>query len=406
MRTEPPSCATLVTYVGSTRVRIHASRVSARTHTALGFSLSSYCPVRMPYLTEAQMKELAATAKAIVAPGKGILAADESTGTIGKRFSNIGLENVEENRRLYRQLLFSCDKDEMGKYISGVILYHETFFQKGDDGTPFVKMLKDRGIIPGIKVDKGVVKLLGTEDETTTQGLDGLADRCKEYYDGGARFAKWRCVLKIGNGRPTELAINENANVLARYASICQMNGLCPIVEPEILTDGNHDLQACIDASERTLAAVYKALNDHHVYLEGTLLKPNMVLPGVECTKKHTPEEVALATVTTFQRHLPVAVPGVTFLSGGQSEIVATTHLNAINKFNAVKPWSLTFSYGRALQASVLQAWKGKPENVKVAQEVFLHRARCNGLAALGKYDGEESAGAAAKSLFVKDHQY
>ena len=360
----------------------------------------------MPYLTEAQKKELAATAKAIVAPGKGLLAADESTGTIGKRFSNIGVENVEENRRLYRQLLFSCDKDEMGKHISGVILYHETFFQKSDDGTPFVKLLQDRGIIPGIKVDKGVVKLLGTDEETTTQGLDGLADRCKEYYEGGARFAKWRCVLKIGNGRPTELSVNENANVLARYASICQLNGLCPIVEPEILTDGDHDLQACIEASERTLAAVYKALSDHHVYLEGSLLKPNMVLPGVDCAKKYTPEEVALATITTFQRHLPVAVPGVTFLSGGQSEIVATTHLNAINKYEAVKPWGLTFSYGRALQASVLQAWQGKPENVKKAQEVLLHRARCNGLAALGKYEGEDSAGEAAKSLFVMDHQY
>ena len=360
----------------------------------------------MPYLTEEQKKELAATARAIVAPGKGILAADESTGTIGKRFSNISVENVEENRRLYRQLLFTCDAGEMVKYISGVILYHETFFQKADDGTPFVKLLRDRGIVPGIKVDKGVVKLLGTDDETTTQGLDGLAERCKEYYDGGARFAKWRCVLKIGGGRPTELALAENANVLARYASICQMNGLCPIVEPEILTDGDHDLQACVDATERTLAAVYKALSDHHVYLEGTLLKPNMVLPGVDCTKKYTPEEVARATITTFQRHLPVAVPGVTFLSGGQSEIVATTHLDAINKYQAVKPWGLTFSYGRALQASVLQTWQGKAENVKAAQEVFLHRARCNGLAALGKYEGEEGAGAAAKSLFVKDHQY
>ena len=360
----------------------------------------------MPYLTEAQKKELAATAKAIAAPGKGILAADESTGTIGKRFANIGVENVEDNRRLYRQLLFTCDKEEMGKYISGVILYHETFFQKADDGRLFVELIKERGIVPGIKVDKGVVKLLGTDDETTTQGLDGLAERCKEYYDGGARFAKWRCVLKISNGRPTELAVNENANVLARYASICQMNGLCPIVEPEILTDGDHDLQACIDASERTLAAVYKALSDHHVYLEGTLLKPNMVLPGVDCTKKSTPEEVAVATVTTFQHHLPVAVPGVTFLSGGQSELVATKHLNAINAYKAVKPWALTFSYGRALQASVLQKWQGKPENVKAAQEVFIHRARCNGLAALGKYEGEEGAEAAAKSLFVADHQY
>lgn len=359
----------------------------------------------MPYLTEAQKKELAATAQAIVAPGKGILAADESTGTIGKRLATINVENTEENRRQYRQLLFTADK-EIGRYLGGVILFHETFFQKADDGTPFVKLIQDRGIVPGIKVDKGVVKLLGTDDETTTQGLDGLAERCQEYYEGGARFAKWRCVLKIGNGRPTELAIRENANVLARYASICQMNGLCPIVEPEILTDGSHDLEACIDASERTLAAVFKALNDHHIYLEGTLLKPNMVLPGVDCSKTYTPEEVAAATVTVFQRTLPVAVSGVTFLSGGQSELVATAHLDAINKYKATKPWALTFSYGRALQASVLQTWKGKPENVKAAQDVLMHRARCNSLAALGKYEGEETAGAAAQSLHVKDHQY
>lgn len=359
----------------------------------------------MPYLTDAQKKELNATARAMVAPGKGLLAADESTGTIGKRLATIGMENTTENGRLYRQLLFTSDKS-MANYISGVILFHDTFYQKADDGTLFVKLIQDKGIIPGIKVDKGVVKLLGTDDETTTQGLDGLAERCKEYYDGGCRFAKWRCVLKIGNGRPSQLAIMENANVLARYASICQMNGLCPIVEPEILTDGDHDLEACMAASEKTLAAVYKALNDHNVYLEGTLLKPNMVLPGAQCTKQYTPEQVGEATVTVFQRTLPIAVPGVTFLSGGQSEIVATTHLNAINAFKAVKPWALTFSYGRALQASVLKAWNGKPENVSEAQKVFLHRAKCNGLAALGKYEGEDAAGAASQSLFVADHQY
>lgn len=359
----------------------------------------------MPYLTEEQKKELAATAKAIVAPGKGILAADESTGTIGKRFATISVENTEENRRQYRQLLFTTDK-VVADHISAAILFEETLFQKTDDGVPFPKVLQDKGIIPGIKVDKGVVKLLGTDDETTTQGLDGMAERCQNYYKAGARFAKWRCVLKIGNGRPTELAVRENANVLARYASICQMNGLCPIVEPEILTDGDHDLEACVVATERVLAAVYKALDDHHIYLEGSLLKPNMVLPGVDCPKKYTPEEVAAATVTTFQRHLPVAVPGVTFLSGGQSEIDATIHLNAINAYKAVKPWAFTFSYGRALQASVLQAWKGKKENVEAAQKAFMHRAKCNGLAALGQYTGEEGAGAAQKSLFVKDHQY
>ncbi len=359
----------------------------------------------MPFLTEEQKKELRETAQAIVAPGKGILAADESTGTIGKRFANINVENTEENRRLYRQLLFTTDKT-YAQNISGVILFDETFRQSTDDGKRFVDVLKEVGVVPGIKVDKGVVQLLGTDEETTTQGLDGMAERCKEYYDGGCRFAKWRCVLKIGNGRPSQLAIIENANVLARYASICQLNGLCPIVEPEILTDGDHDLEACMAASEKVLAAVYKALSDHNIYLEGTLLKPNMVLPGVQCTKKYTPEQVAEATVTVFQRTLPVAVPGVTFLSGGQSEIVATTHLNAINAYKAKKPWGLTFSYGRALQASILKAWGGKPENVKTAQDVFIHRARCNGLAALGKYTGEDSTAAASQNLFVADHQY
>lgn len=359
----------------------------------------------MPYLTEEQKKELRETAQAIVAPGKGLLAADESTGTIGKRFANINVENTEANRQFYRQLLFTTDK-EYTKYISGVILYDETFRQSTQDGRRFVDVLKEVGVIPGIKVDKGVVQLLGTDEETTTQGLDGMAERCKEYYDGGCRFAKWRCVLKIGNGRPSQLSIIENANVLARYASICQLNGLCPIVEPEILTDGDHDLEACMAASEKVLAAVYKALSDHNIYLEGTLLKPNMVLPGALCTKKYTPEQVAEATVTVFQRTLPVAVPGVTFLSGGQSEIVATTHLNAINAYKAKKPWGLTFSYGRALQASILKAWGGKAENVKAAQDVFIHRARCNGLAALGKYTGEDTTSAGTQSLFVADHQY
>lgn len=359
----------------------------------------------MPYLTEEQKKELRETARAVVAPGKGILAADESTGTIGKRFAGIGVENTTENARLYRQLLFTSDK-EVAKYISSVILFDGTFRQSADDGRRFTDILTSKGIIPGIKADTGVVPLLGTDEETTTQGLDDLAKRCKEYYDGGVRFAKWRCVLKIGGGRPSQLAVLENANVLARYASICQMNGLVPIVEPEILTDGDHDLQACVDASQRTLAAVYKALHDHNVYLEGTLLKPNMVLPGHDCPTKFTPEQVAEATVTVFQRTLPVAVPGVTFLSGGQSELVATTHLNAINQYKAIKPWALTFSYGRALQASVLRAWGGKPENVPAAQKVLLHRARCNGLAALGKYQGEDNAEEAAKTLHVAGYSY
>ena len=359
----------------------------------------------MPFLTEEQKKELRSNAQAIVAPGKGILAADESTGTIGKRFAAIKLDNNEENRRLYRQLLFSTDK-EYARYISAVILYDETFWQKNDAGVRFVDVLKGLGVISGIKLDKGVTPLLGTNDETTTQGLDDLGKRCKDYYDNGARFAKWRCVLKIGEGMPSQLSVMENANVLARYASICQMNGIVPIVEPEILTDGTHDLNTSIAASQRTLAAVFKALHDHNVYLEGTLLKPNMVLPGHDCTIKYTPEQIGEATVTVFQRTLPVAVPGVTFLSGGQSEVVATVHLNAINANSAVKPWKLTFSYGRALQATVIQVWNGKKENEKAAQDALLHRARCNSLASVGRYEKESNASAAAKDLHVTNYSY
>lgn len=358
-----------------------------------------------PFLTKEQENELRQTAEAIVAPGKGILAADESTSTIGKRFQSINLENTEENRRKYRQLLFTTDKI-VAEHISGVILFDETFRQKADDGTPFPKLLQQHGIIPGIKVDAGVVPLAGTIGEGTTQGLDKLAERCKEYYDGGCRFAKWRCVLTIGQHTPSHLAMLENANVLARYASICQANGLVPIVEPEVLQDGDHDLDRCQKVTEQVLAYVYKALADHHVYLEGTLLKPNMVTPGQSCPKKVSPQEIARATVTALQRGLPAAVPGVVFLSGGQSEVDASVNLNAINQYKGKKPWALTFSYGRALQASVLKAWQGKDANLKGAQKVFFTRARANGLAALGKYEGEESTTAASESLFVAKHQY
>lgn len=358
-----------------------------------------------PFLTKEQENELRQTAEAIVAPGKGILAADESTSTIGKRFQSINLENTEENRRKYRQLLFTTDKI-VAEHISGVILFDETFRQKADDGTPFPKLLQQHGIIPGIKVDAGVVPLAGTIGEGTTQGLDKLAERCKEYYDGGCRFAKWRCVLTIGQHTPSHLAMLENANVLARYASICQANKLVPIVEPEVLQDGDHDLDRCQKVTEQVLAYVYKALADHHVYLEGTLLKPNMVTPGQSCPKKVSPQEIARATVTALQRGLPAAVPGVVFLSGGQSEVDASVNLNAINQYKGKKPWALTFSYGRALQASVLKAWQGKDANLKGAQKVFFTRARANGLAALGKYEGEESTTAASESLFVAKHQY
>ncbi|KAJ9596255.1 hypothetical protein L9F63_027121 [Diploptera punctata] len=358
------------------------------------------------YPSPALQEELSKIANAIVAPGKGILAADESTSTIGKRFSDIGVENTEDNRRLYRQLLFSSDQ-VVSENISGVILFHETLYQKADDGTPFVELLKQKNIIPGIKVDKGVVPLFGSEDECTTQGLDDLAQRCAQYKADGCHFAKWRCVLKIKRNTPSYQSILENANVLARYASICQANRIVPIVEPEVLPDGEHDLERAQKVTETVLAAVYKALNDHHVYLEGTLLKPNMVTAGQSCPTKYTAQDIARATVTALNRTVPAAVAGITFLSGGQSEEEASVNLDAINKFNGKKPWPLTFSYGRALQASVLRAWGGKPDNVKTAQDELIKRAKANGLAAKGLYEAGSVIGSAAdKGLFIKDHNY
>ncbi|XP_061339136.1 fructose-bisphosphate aldolase, cytoplasmic isozyme [Gastrolobium bilobum] len=348
--------------------------------------------------------ELIANAAYIGTPGKGILAADESTGTIGKRLSSINVENVESNRRALRELLFTTPGAL--QYLSGVILFEETLYQSTAAGKPFVDVLKEGGVLPGIKVDKGTVELAGTDGETTTQGLDGLAQRCQKYYEAGARFAKWRAVLKIGPNEPSELAIHENAYGLARYAVICQENGLVPIVEPEILVDGPHDIHKCADVTERVLAACYKALNDHHVLLEGTLLKPNMVTPGSD-SPKVAPEVVAEHTVRALQRTVPAAVPAVVFLSGGQSEEQATLNLNALNQVKGKKPWSLSFSFGRALQQSTLKAWSGKEENVKKAQEAFLTRAKANSEATLGTYKGNAQLGeGAAESLHVKDYKY
>ncbi|KAL6141811.1 hypothetical protein ACLB2K_060097 [Fragaria x ananassa] len=347
--------------------------------------------------------ELIKNAAYIGTPGKGILAADESTGTIGKRFDSIKVENVEENRRALRELLFTAPG--VLQYLSGVILFEETLYQKTAEGKPFVEVLKEGGVLPGIKVDKGVVELAGTNGETTTQGLDGLGARCAKYYEAGARFAKWRAVLKIGPNEPSQLSINENANGLARYAIICQENGLVPIVEPEILVDGPHSIDKCADVTERVLAACYKALNDHHVLLEGTLLKPNMVTPGSEA-KKASPEVIAEYTVRALQRTTPAAVPAVVFLSGGQSEEEATLNLNAMNQLKGKKPWTLSFSFGRALQASTLKAWSGKKENVKAAQEALLTRAKANSEATLGTYQGDAKLGeGAAESLHVKDYK-
>ncbi|MBN3274687.1 ALDOA aldolase, partial [Polyodon spathula] len=378
-------------------------------------------PHQYPSLTSEQKKELSDIAHKIVAPGKGILAADESTGSMEKRMAQINTENTAENRRLYRQILF-CADDRVKPCIGGVIFFDETLYQKTDAGEVFSKYIRGRGMAVGIKaslvskiiiiiiicqVDKGVVPLAGTDGETTTQGLDGLSERCAQYKKDGADFAKWRCVLKITANTPSNLAIIENANVLARYASICQMNGIVPIVEPEILPDGDHDLKRSQYVTEKVLAAVYKALSDHHVYLEGTLLKPNMVTAGQACTHKYSPQEIAMATVTALRRTVPPAVPGVTFLSGGQSEEDASINLNAINQCPLPKPWALTFSYGRALQASALKTWAGKKENAKAAQEEYIKRALNNSQAALGKYVSSGDKGSAAsESLFIAGHAY
>lgn len=351
--------------------------------------------------------ELIATANAISAPGKGILAADESTGTIGKRFDAINVENNEENRRKYRQLLFQAEN--LQENISGTILFEETLFQNASDGTQLVDILKSKNIIPGIKVDKGIKPLSGTNGECVTQGMDDLDARCAKYYAQGARFAKWRAVLHIKDtigATPSQIAIDENAQTLARYASICQANGLVPIVEPEVLMDGDFGIETAAVATEKVLAACFKALSDHHVLLEGILLKPNMVRSGSDAATPATPDEIALATVRVLQHTVPCAVPGITFLSGGMSEEDASLSLNAINLAPGPKPWSLTFSYGRALQQSVLQAWKGLDENVASAQTVLLARAKANGLANLGKYTGGCGGDAASASTFVKGYVY
>jgi len=353
------------------------------------------------------LEEMIQTANAIVAPYKGILAADESTGTIAKRFKSIGVENTRENRREYRRLLFATK--DLNKYISSAILFEETLYETLDDGkTPLINLLKENNIIIGIKVDKGTKALLGTDDEQYTQGLTDLDQRCQAYYKQGARFAKWRAVVKIGPNAPSPFAIRETAYTLARYASICQANGLVPIVEPEILMDGDHDLATCQYWTEKVVSTCYYELVQQHVDLEATLLKPNMVCPGADCKTKYNHHDVAKATVRALQRTVPAAVPGITFLSGGQSEEEASVHLNALNADPLGKrPWRLTFSYGRALQASCLDAWRGKSENVAAAQAVLFKRAKANGEASMGEYSGDSNAtGASTQSTYVKNYTY
>ncbi|KFQ39939.1 Fructose-bisphosphate aldolase B [Mesitornis unicolor] len=360
---------------------------------------------QFPALSSEQKKHLSDIAQRIVASGKGILAADESVGTMGNRLQRINVENTEENRRAFREILFSSDAS-INQSIGGVILFHETLYQKDSSGKPFPALIKEKGIVVGIKLDKGTAPLAGTNGETTIQGLDGLAERCAQYKKDGADFGKWRAVLKITSTTPSQLAIEENANTLARYASICQQHGLVPIVEPEILPDGDHDLQRCQYVTEKVLAAVYKALNDHHVYLEGTLLKPSMVTAGGK-KKKSPPQDVAVATVNPLLRTVPAAVPGICFLSGGQSEEEASVNLNAMNQSPLSKPWKLTFSYGRALQASALAAWVGKNENKKAAQEAFCKRAQINSLACRGQYvTSGKTDTAASQSLFTASYTY
>jgi len=328
--------------------------------------------------------QLAETAQAIVAPGKGILAADESNPTIKKRFDTIDVESTEANRRGYRELLFTTEG--INEFIGGVILFDETLRQSTADGVPFAKVLTDAGIVPGIKVDKGAKALAGAAGETVTEGLDGLRERLEEYYELGARFTKWRAVITIGDDIPSDYCIEANAWALARYAALSVEQGFVPIVEPEILMDGAHDIDRCFEVTQRTLHHVYRALFAQRVPLEQILLKPNMVIPGKDCPKQAGPREVAEKTIACLKDTVPSTVPGIVFLSGGQSELEATVNLNEMNKIGDF-PWQLSFSYGRALQAATLEAWGGATANVEAAKKTFYHRSRMNGLARHGTYD-------------------
>lgn len=335
-------------------------------------------------LTPNLMQELQTTITKMATPGKGLLAADESTPTITKRFTALNIPSTEQTRHDYRELLMTTP--DINQYIAGVILYEETLNQKTSNNISFAELLHNQGIIPGIKVDKGLVRLAGTAEEDVTQGLDGLAERLVDYKNKGARFAKWRATFKISPNTPSCLAIKTNAQVLARYAAICQAAGIVPIVEPEVLIDGDHSLENCATVSAKTLHAVFNALYKNKVILEYTVLKPSMVIPGKNSNHKASAEEVAAATLIILKRHVPAALPSINFLSGGQTPEQATTNLNAMHMLSKNNlPWNLSFSYARALQEPCMSAWLGKPENKKAAQEAFLKRAKLNSLASLGK---------------------
>jgi len=338
------------------------------------------------------LTELNRVASAMVAKGKGILAADESSGTIKKRFDAIKLESTEEHRRTYREMLFTAPG--AAEAVSGVILYDETIRQKTRDGTPFPQYLARQGMIPGIKVDLGAKPLAGFPGETITEGLDGLRERLIEYRGLGARFAKWRAVIDIAAGIPTAFALEANAHALARYAALCQENDIVPIVEPEVLMDGAHSLERCSEVTEQVLTDVFDQLFDHRVALEGMVLKPNMVISGKKATERASPEKVAEATVRVLKRHVPTAVPGIAFLSGGQSPTEATLHLSLMNRLGPL-PWALTFSYGRALQDTALKAWGGAAATFGAGQKEFVRRALLNGAATTGRYAPEMESRAA-----------
>lgn len=343
-------------------------------------------------------QELEQTARKLIAEGKGILAADETVSTITKRFATLKIESTEDSRRAYREMFFTTP--DVSAFISGVILQDETIRQKNDAGISLTEVLSKQGILPGIKVDTGAKVLAGSPEEKMTEGLDGLRDRLKEYAAMGARFAKWRAVIRITDALPSPMCVNVNAHALARYAALCQEQDIVPIVEPEVLMEGSHSIERCEEVTSSILHAVFHALFEQCVGLEGMLLKPSMVIAGKDCPKKASVQEVATATLRCLRRHVPAAVPGIVFLSGGQSDVLATSHLNAINKLDLPKPWKISFSYGRALQDPAIVAWRGKQQNLKAAQQAFYHRAKCNSAAAIGKYtsalEGQKSAPEAA----------
>jgi len=332
------------------------------------------------------IEQLAETARAMVAPGKGIIAIDESSATCAKRFAGVGIENIEENRRAYRELLLTAPN--ANEYLSGAILFDETIRQKTKDGVPFAKYMADHGMIPGIKVDKGTHNLAGFPGEVVTEGLDGLRDRLAEYYKLGARFAKWRAVINIGEDIPSGTCIEANSHALARYAALCQEQGLVPMVEPEVLMDGDHDIEACYEVTEVVLRSLFDALYNQNVMLEGTILKASMVVPGKGCDEQASVEEVAESTLMCLKSAVPAILPGIVFLSGGQSDHDATAHLDAMNKMGP-NPWPLSFSYGRAMQQAALKLWaQDMAGNYAKAQQTVFERAKANGLAALGQWQG------------------